>query len=67
MLNEDCYFKAMFDAVHVDEKWFNKDKYERAYFMLKGKVAPSRRRKSKRFIPKTMFLGSVVLPDLGNL
>jgi hypothetical protein len=62
-LNEErMEFDAGFDVVHVDEKWFNADKDKRVYFLLEGEEAPQRRRQSKRFIEKTMFLAAVTRP-----
>ena len=55
-------FDSGYDVVHVDEKWFNEDKDDKAYFLLPDESAPPRARKSKRFIPKTMFLAAVARP-----
>jgi hypothetical protein len=62
-LDEDTLtFDPGYDVVHVDEKWFNEDKDDRAYFLLDSEVPPPRSRKSKWFIPKTMFLAAVARP-----
>lgn len=50
------HFECMHDVVHIDEKWFNEDKVSRRYLLLEDETAPLRSRKSKNFIPKTMFL-----------
>ncbi|KAG3136913.1 hypothetical protein PI126_g17609 [Phytophthora idaei] len=55
-------FDEGYDVVHVDEKWFNEDKDDRAYLLLDGEEPPPRDRKSKRFIPKMMFLAAVARP-----
>ncbi|KAG2854987.1 hypothetical protein PC113_g12828 [Phytophthora cactorum] len=55
-------FDEEYDIVHVDEKWFNEDKVDRAYLLLDGEEPPPRDRKSKRFIPKMMFLAAVARP-----
>ncbi|OWZ02217.1 Mar9 Transposase [Phytophthora megakarya] len=52
----------MDNVVHVDEKWFCEDKYKLSYLLLPRKRPPHRTRKSKRFIPKTMFLAAVARP-----
>ncbi|KAG3008392.1 hypothetical protein PC120_g16258 [Phytophthora cactorum] len=54
-------FDEEYDIVHVDEKWFNEDKVDRAYLLLDGEEPPPRDRKSKRFIPKMMFLAAIEL------
>ncbi len=55
-------FDDMYDVVHVDEKWFNEDTDKRTFYLLKDEEEPQRRRKSKRFIGKTMFLAAVARP-----
>ncbi|GMF45366.1 unnamed protein product [Phytophthora fragariaefolia] len=55
-------FDGGYDVVHIDEKWFNEDKEDRADLLLDGEKPPPRDRKSKRFIPKTMFLAAVARP-----
>ncbi|KAG3101639.1 hypothetical protein PI125_g14398 [Phytophthora idaei] len=49
----------MHNLVHLDDKWFNEDKDNRTVYGLSGEALPLRRRKSKRFIGKTMFLAAV--------
>uniref|UniRef100_H3GPK9 DDE-1 domain-containing protein n=1 Tax=Phytophthora ramorum TaxID=164328 RepID=H3GPK9_PHYRM len=48
-------FEPMYDIVHVDEKWFYEDVDKHWYYAAEGEEAPPRRRRSKRFIPKTMY------------
>ncbi|ETO71364.1 hypothetical protein F444_12294 [Phytophthora nicotianae P1976] len=55
-------FKPMYNMVHVDEKWFYADRDTRSYLVLEGEEVPSRVWKSKRFIPKTMFLAALARP-----
>ncbi|KAG2970196.1 hypothetical protein PC120_g26610 [Phytophthora cactorum] len=55
-------FESMDNVVHVDEKWFYEDKDKRSYLLFPGEEPPHRTRKSKRFIPKTMFLAAVAGP-----
>ncbi|KAG6956721.1 hypothetical protein JG687_00010439 [Phytophthora cactorum] len=52
-------FSSMHNVVYLDEKWFNEDKDNRTVYGLPGEALPLRRRKSKRFIGKTMFLAAV--------
>jgi hypothetical protein len=53
-------FDYMENVVHVDEKWFDKDKNKRSYIVFE----PTRRRRSKNFIHKTMFLKAIARPRL---
>ncbi|RHY75155.1 hypothetical protein DYB38_007889 [Aphanomyces astaci] len=55
-------FDAMWDVVHLDEKWFNADKDRRKVYVVKGQSIKRRAAKSKRFIPKVMFLAAVARP-----
>ncbi|ETP18299.1 hypothetical protein F441_07446 [Phytophthora nicotianae CJ01A1] len=55
-------FESMHNVVHVDEKWFNSDRDKRSYLVLEGEEPPPRFWKSKRFIPKTMFLAALARP-----
>ncbi|KAF0701882.1 hypothetical protein AaE_016263 [Aphanomyces astaci] len=60
----------MIDVVHLDEKWFNADKDLRKVYLTKGETPKGRACKSKRFIPKVMFLAAVARPQFnadGNL
>ncbi|KAG2798990.1 hypothetical protein PC129_g14837 [Phytophthora cactorum] len=52
-------FESMDNVVHVDEKWFYEDKDKRSYLLFPGEDPPLRTRKSKRFVPKAMFLAAV--------
>ncbi|KAF0702086.1 hypothetical protein AaE_016137 [Aphanomyces astaci] len=52
----------MWDVVHLDEKWFNADKDRRKVYVVKGQSIKRRAAKSKRFIPKVMFLAAVARP-----
>ena len=54
--------KAMYDFIHIDEKWFYlTKKTQRVYLAHKEKV-PYKAAKSSKFIPKAMFLGAVARP-----
>ena len=55
-------FYDMMDVVHLDEKWFNGDKDRRKVYLLPGEEPQYRCAKSKRFIPKVMFLTAVARP-----
>lgn len=52
-------FEDMMDVVHIDEKWFFLSKETERYYLLPGELEPYRTCKSKRFIPKIMFLAAV--------
>ncbi|KAE9011493.1 hypothetical protein PR002_g15059 [Phytophthora rubi] len=58
-------FEPMLDVIHVDEKWFNADKDKRSYLVFEDEMPPPRFFKSKRFIPKTMFLAAFARPRQG--
>lgn len=55
-------FEDMMDVVHIDEKWFFLSKETERYYLLPGELEPYRTCKSKRFIPKIMFLAAVARP-----
>ncbi|ETV79646.1 hypothetical protein H257_06903 [Aphanomyces astaci] len=55
-------FDAMWDVVHLDEKWFNADKDRRKVYVVKGQSIKRPAAKIKRFIPKVMFLAAVARP-----
>ncbi|KAF0707133.1 hypothetical protein AaE_013756 [Aphanomyces astaci] len=62
----DAYeFDSMWDVVHLDEKWFNADKNRRKVYLVKGQTIGRRVAKSKKFIPKFMFLAEVARPRYG--
>ncbi|KAF0735417.1 hypothetical protein Ae201684_008107 [Aphanomyces euteiches] len=49
----------MWDVVHMDEKWFNADQDRRKVYLTPDETVEHRTTKSKRFIPKVMFLAAV--------
>jgi hypothetical protein len=55
-------FESMDNVVHIDEKWFYQDVDNKTYYILPDEEVPQRRRKSKRYIGKTMFLTAVARP-----
>ncbi|RHY52617.1 hypothetical protein DYB34_011176 [Aphanomyces astaci] len=55
-------FDAMWDVVHLDEKWFNAEKDRLKVYVVKRQSIKRRVAKSKRFIPKVMFLAAVARP-----
>ena len=59
---EDGYFRDMYDRVHVDEKWFFVMPQKETVYLLEDEEPPLRCAKSKRFIPKLMFLCAVARP-----
>ncbi|RHY98787.1 hypothetical protein DYB35_012898 [Aphanomyces astaci] len=52
----------IWDGVHLDEKCFNADKDRRKVYLVSGEKPPRRAWKSKRFVPKVMFLAAVARP-----
>ncbi|RHY91619.1 hypothetical protein DYB35_013046 [Aphanomyces astaci] len=52
----------LWDVVPLEEKWFNADKDRRTVYLLPDKTPQRRSWKSKRFIPKVMFLAAVARP-----
>ncbi|ETW01632.1 hypothetical protein H310_06263 [Aphanomyces invadans] len=55
-------FCGMWDVVHLDEKWFNADKHCRKEYLVDDETPGTRSCKSKRFLPKVMFLRAVARP-----
>jgi hypothetical protein len=55
-------FEDMLDCVHIDEKWFYLTKETQRYYLAPEESVPVRTCKSKRFIPKIMFLAAVARP-----
>lgn len=55
-------FEEFYDRVHIDEKWFYLTQDKRNYYVLHNEEAPLRACKSKRFIPKIMFMAAVARP-----
>ena len=55
-------FYDMYDHIHIDEKLFNLKKVKCNYYLVHGEDAPLRVAKSKRHIPKVMFLCAVARP-----
>ena len=55
-------FDAMYDYVHIDEKWFYMTKINANYYLVPGEEPPHRTCKSKRYITKVMFMCAVARP-----
>ncbi|ETV79549.1 hypothetical protein H257_06814 [Aphanomyces astaci] len=55
-------FDNLWDVVHLDEKMLNADKDHQKVYLVPGEAPPWRAWKSKRFIPKVMFLAAVARP-----
>ncbi|KAF0682365.1 Aste57867_25503 [Aphanomyces stellatus] len=55
----------MRDVVHLDEKWFNADKDRRKVYVAPNEDLPRCACKSKRFIPRVMFLAAIARPRDG--
>ncbi|GMF62842.1 unnamed protein product [Phytophthora fragariaefolia] len=58
-------FEPMHNVVPVDAKWFYLDRDKRSYLVLEGEEPIPRLWKSKRFVPKTMFLAALARPRKG--
>ncbi|ETV85062.1 hypothetical protein H257_02939 [Aphanomyces astaci] len=54
------------DSNKEERKWFNADKDRRKVYLVPGEAPPRRSWKSKRFIPKVMFLGAVARPRING-
>ncbi|MCP4504234.1 MAG: hypothetical protein GY822_30295 [Deltaproteobacteria bacterium] len=55
-------FCDMLNRIHIDEKLFYLKKEKGKYYLVDGERVPLRVTKSKRFIPKIMFLCAVARP-----
>lgn len=55
-------FSAMFDRVHVEEKWLYMTKNKQNYYQLCDEEQVIRTVQSKRFITKVMFIAAVARP-----
>lgn len=55
-------FKPMENIIHIDEKWFYLTKNTHRYYMTPLEEDPYRTCKSKKFIPKVMFMCAVCRP-----
>jgi hypothetical protein len=56
------HFVDFNDVIHVDEKWFYLIKVKRSVYLAVGEEEPYVTAKSKRFIPKVMFLSATARP-----
>lgn len=59
-------FKPMQNVIHIDEKWFYLTKDTHRYYMTPMEEDPYRSCKSKKFIPKVMFMCAVCRPLFGS-
>ena len=53
---ENPQFEGFYNDVHVDEKWFELSEVSQKVILAKGEPPPYRACKSKKFMPKIMFL-----------
>ncbi|ETO80312.1 hypothetical protein F444_05177 [Phytophthora nicotianae P1976] len=66
-INDDTLeFEPLDDVVHADEKWLYEDKDKRSYLLFPGENPTHHIRKSKKFIPKTMFLAAVDITRIAS-
>lgn len=56
------YFSAMYDTIHIDEKWFYLYKTATSYIHTPNEKPPHKTCHNKRFITKVMFLAAVARP-----
>ena len=56
------HYETMCDVVHVDEKWFDKQKISRRFTLAAGEEPPARTVKHKSHIEKVMFLCAQARP-----
>ena len=58
----ELVYEDLMDVVHVDEKWFFKDKVTRKVIVTKNEVAPRRTAKHKSHIERVMLLAAQARP-----
>jgi hypothetical protein len=61
-LPDDPTFKAMFNVVHIDEKWFYRTRKSQGFYMGNNEENPKRSTRNKNYIEKIMFLAAVARP-----
>ena len=59
---DDPEFLGFYDEIHLDEKWFELTEIVQRFIKVKGEPSPHRTCKSKKFIPKLMFLCAIARP-----
>jgi hypothetical protein len=59
---EDLHYRAYFDSVHIDEKWFFLTEAQLKLYLVPGESAPTRSTRHKSHILKVMFLAAVARP-----
>ncbi|KAM0828901.1 hypothetical protein ACQ4PT_067230 [Festuca glaucescens] len=55
-------FKAAFNVVHIDEKWFFRTKKNQKVYLTPGEEPPHRETKNKGHIQKIIFLSAMARP-----
>jgi hypothetical protein len=61
-LENDPTFKAGFNVVHIDEKWFYRTRKTQNMYLSHREEAPERACKHKNHIQKIMFLSAMARP-----
>ena len=56
---DDPEFLGFYDEIHLDEKWFELTEIVQRFIKVKGAPSPHHTCKSKKFIPKLMFLSAI--------
>ncbi|KAL6535084.1 hypothetical protein OROMI_026458 [Orobanche minor] len=57
-------FSAMYNIVHIDEKWFFMSQETQMFYSFPWESDPYRSCQSKRFISKVMFLAGIATPHV---
>ncbi|ETV80254.1 hypothetical protein H257_06595 [Aphanomyces astaci] len=65
-IDGEKFIDAMYDTVHVDEKWFFMTRLQRKVIGASGEKIKQRTCKSKRHLLKVMFLSAVARPRWDN-
>ncbi|XP_021854535.2 uncharacterized protein [Spinacia oleracea] len=60
-------FSEMYNIIHVDEKWFCMSKTSQKFYLAPNETKPYRAVRSRRFIKKVMFIGSVARPQFNEI
>jgi hypothetical protein len=59
---EDLRYRASFNSVHIDEKWFFLTEAQLNLYLVPGEAPPTRSTRHKSHILKVMFLAAVARP-----
>ncbi|XP_056683210.1 uncharacterized protein [Spinacia oleracea] len=65
-VNTPPKFSAMYNVIHIDEKWFYMSQKSQKFYLFPWEDEPYRACQNKNYIPKMMFMGCVARPILGT-